>query len=1164
MNSKKKVLNIFSWNMRSLTGAQLYINDIVSKHDSDIICLSEHRLFECELIKLGQINSAYKSHGKASNDLKCKDQYTKRGHCGVAILWKNTLAHRVKVMKIKSDRICGIEMLNVFNGKSLFIINVYLPQQGCKIASYEEVVCILSATITVCKLLGEVLVIGDTNAHFGVEFGDRFWGKTTPNAKLLSNCIKTHDMVIVDSMSAFCNGPKYTFAVDNVGSSYVDHFITSKTLSLFNVECNIIPDTILNTSDHLALICKIKLPEVINRDSAIEGQSHIAWHKLKTRDIEDCYTKPLDKSCELILVKIKLIEESMASMGTSEVKSLIEELIEDIKCAIQYSASNLPKSRCSKSLKPYWNKHLTLLSNQKKCTWKKWINVGRPNNGDKFKEYRLAKAEFRREQKQAIISYELLKMSELVKCQEMDQQYFWYLVNRNKKKANGVHPIKATCGEMIVDPDKICEEWKNYFVDLYTPKDKGYDDEFKAHVERSIKEMLIQSELNISDSVLEKELTVKEVENVIKGLKCRKAPGYDNIVTESFKYAGVKFKVCLTKLFNLICKIEYIPQQFKKGVIVPIPKGNKNKSIKDNYRGITLLPVISKIYEKCIIVRVENWARRCKIINEQQGAAQLKCSSIHVAWLVQETIAKYVEEEKNVYVSLLDTKKAYDSVWQDGLFYILYNAGLNGKTWRILRQFYIGFMCHVKIENKLSVGFEALQGIHQGAPCSMFMFEVFTSKLLENLSKCMYSLNVYGTSICSPAYADDLTVMALSKEGLQMILSLVNKYSTKWRFEFNSSKCKVMVFGNKKKSDLKCNVKLGQNLIDRSECEVLLGTILTDSKAEEILCYENRIEKCKTILYATQSLGSNVVPISPVTGSKLYWAVCVPKLCYGLEVMQVCNETMINIEKFHCGAAKNIQGLPSNCANYGAIVTAGWMSLSAHCDIIRLLFLWRLLLLPMNCLYKRMLLCRLVDIFYNPKKVFMGPTKAIVDICKKYDLYSVLRNAVLNGDYLSMSKWKKMVKQIVAKRDLKRIVCGCKLYKVLDYLNIDIAVTSISPWWQHAYRNPSFARKNITILRTLLNVERYGVNPCTKCNLMALDTVEHILFQCSAKSTERDEFWLKVLAACPQQLKAELLIMPFKTRSVFILNGFKCVFIEEWNKLYCALSMFIWNMFDRN
>ena len=52
--------------------------------------------------------------------------------------------------------------------------------------------------------------------------------------------------------------------------------------------------------------------------------------------------------------------------------------------------------------------------------------------------------------------------------------------------------------------------------------------------------------------------------------------------------------------------------------------------------------------------------------------------------------------------------------------------------------------------------------------------------------------------------------------------------------------------------------------------------------------------------------------------------------------MEVCNETLSNVEQFHFGTAKHVQGLPSNCANYGAIVTAGWMTLSAHFGGIRL------------------------------------------------------------------------------------------------------------------------------------------------------------------------------------------------------------------------------------
>ena len=91
-------------------------------------------------------------------------------------------------------------------------------------------------------------------------------------------------------------------------------------------------------------------------------------------------------------------------------------------------------------------------------------------------------------------------------------------------------------------------------------------------------------------------------------------------------------------------------------------------------------------------------------------------------------------------------------------------------------------------------------------------------------------------------------------------------------------------------------------------------------------------------------------------------------------ITNLTDDTMINLETFHFAAARHIQGLPANASNYGSIVTAGWKSLSAHCDIIRLLFVWRLLLLPMNCIYKRVLISRLLEMFYNVDKAFIGPT----------------------------------------------------------------------------------------------------------------------------------------------------------------------------------------------
>ena len=76
--------------------------------------------------------------------------------------------------------------------------------------------------------------------------------------------------------------------------------------------------------------------------------------------------------------------------------------------------------------------------------------------------------------------------------------------------------------------------------------------------------------------------------------------------------------------------------------------------------------------------------REEKIIDDLQGGDKAKCSSLETNLVVRETIAQYREENTNVYVCMLDAKKAYDGVWQDGLFYKRYEAGMDRNLWMIL------------------------------------------------------------------------------------------------------------------------------------------------------------------------------------------------------------------------------------------------------------------------------------------------------------------------------------------------------------------------------------------------------------------------------------------------------------------------------------------------
>ena len=97
-----------------------------------------------------------------------------------------------------------------------------------------------------------------------------------------------------------------------------------------------------------------------------------------------------------------------------------------------------------------------------------------------------------------------------------------------------------------------------------------------------------------------------------------------------------------------------------------------------------------------------------------------------LAWVspFNETIHFYNERGNSVYVVFLDVAKAFDSVWQDGLFYKLHEIGLKGKFWKILEESYANFKCTFLINGTCSETFSIEKGVHRGAPISMRLYQI--------------------------------------------------------------------------------------------------------------------------------------------------------------------------------------------------------------------------------------------------------------------------------------------------------------------------------------------------------------------------------------------------------------------------------------------------------
>ena len=666
-------------------------------------------------------------------------------------------------------------------------------------------------------------------------------------------------------------------------------------------------------------------------------------------------------------------------------------------------------------------------------------------------------------------------------------------------------------------------------------------------------------------------ITVKEVASCIKSLKNNKAPGFDAVTGEHLKYGGEQLVMGLVYVFNKMVQMIHIPQCNKVGVIVPIPKGEKDATYQNNNRGITLLPVVGKVFEKVLFERHSTWSKDSDPLDQLQGASQDHCSSIHTTLLLRETVAYNAERNSTVYVAMLDTEKAFDSVWVSGLLYTLYNSGMDPVLWRLLREMYVGFTCYVKVDGKLSEGFEAGQGVHQGAPWSMYLFQKLYDKLIRSLkdSNCNAQIGHLKTGV--PTFADDLSVVCLHKPVLQAQLDKIYAFSRKWRLTFNPSKSVLLVFGKDQCSDL--DIHLGRSIIKPQSSDEHMGVFIGLDMDQEKKYIQKRIQKARQAFFMSQAIGSRSCPMSPVAMSKLYWTVCIPRMTYGLEVLPLHNSSVENMELAHGSMAKMTQRLPAQTVNASCLAPLGWRSLSTHLDYIKLMFLWRLLLLTTDCIYKQVAIVRICDVLYDQDgRVHLGPISDIVTIFFKYGLEPVLDRALKSGEYMSIHQFKRMLTPVLFQRESACFGISCMLYKSLTIITNAIDRIGMWIWYKYMHCYPWQSHK-VRIMSKLLYgqhclndvTSHYNkTSPlCNCCDKNVVESVHHFLFDCDHFSEERHRYWVPVMLADHCGYTICMNNMNSLQKTIYIMQGFRCEDVRDAEELLTATVNFCHKMYIR-
>ncbi|XP_070493805.1 uncharacterized protein [Chironomus tepperi] len=386
-------------------------------------------------------------------------------------------------------------------------------------------------------------------------------------------------------------------------------------------------------------------------------------------------------------------------------------------------------------------------------------------------------------------------------------------------------PIKSKEGRILVTVDEQAARWKEHFEEVLNVQRNG---------------ICIEAVENPPALPIDtRPPTKKEIIEAVKRLKSGKAAGMDEIPAEVLKADANVTANFLKPLFDEIWSLEKYPEEWKEGLIVKLPKKGDLSSC-SNWRGITLLSVISKVFMSVILQRLMD-PIETRLRKEQAGFRPYR-SCIDQISTLRIIVEQSIEWQSALYLVFIDYEKAFDSIDRECIWTELRNLGVPEKLIRLIREAYDGFRCRVLHESVQSESFVSLTGVRQGDLLSPLLFLVIMDKVMRSVTRgkprgIVWSLN---DRLEDLDYADDACLLTHTHQDMQGKLR---------DLEFESAKV-GLVINVKKTEEIRINAKnnaplyIGEQTIKRVQHFTYLGSnVSADGGTRKDV--EQRIQKAR-------------------------------------------------------------------------------------------------------------------------------------------------------------------------------------------------------------------------------------------------------------------------------------------------------------------------------
>ena len=316
------------------------------------------------------------------------------------------------------------------------------------------------------------------------------------------------------------------------------------------------------------------------------------------------------------------------------------------------------------------------------------------------------------------------------------------------------------------------------------------------------------------------------------------------------------------------------PDAFKLSKVIPLFKKG-DSSLLVNYRPISLLPTISKIFERVIHDQMYEYFNQFNLLAEQQYGFRKQHSTEYAAIKLIDHVSKEMEAGKTPTSVYIDLSKAFDTLTFEVLLYKLKYYGVTDTAFDLLKSYLTNRKQYVVFDGCQSEHVEIYTGVPQGSILGPLFFSIYINDLITVSDRLNFLM-----------YADDTTIYFnledfdnLTKEtDINRELEKVNIWLKLNKLSLNTQKTKLMLFHRKQKHLDEINVVINGIEIEHVPSFNFLGIMLDENLSwkSHIEMVGNKISKVTGILYRLK----NVFPENVLF--VLYNSLIVSYMNYGL------------------------------------------------------------------------------------------------------------------------------------------------------------------------------------------------------------------------------------------------------------------------------------------